>query len=262
MKYRSNLIALVYIIALVLIFTGCASLPPSTNTLSGKRLAVTVHFRSPVNAFNHYFFLINSANNQNAAGPVPVVIPPYGNGFATGVAGASGFTDFIRFDNQQPQGYGLYHVIGDANRSNFVLEGRPVSFTIPDSNDPRTANTLTFEIDLSQLITDANGAPLADQTQAATLAKALRWLQVNIVATDQIPKDVVTQINKQVDAMGDSRSQNSASAFLLLDLSQNRTISNTDFIGQSIEEPTDIDVFGGNDPTLDITDWSITVRQQ
>lgn len=244
--------------------TGCARLPPNQNALSGRRLIVTMRFRSPVNANNHYFFLINNANDQNAPGPVPVLVPPYGNGFATGTGGTNGFTDFVRYDVLQPQGYGLYHAVGDSNASNFVYTGRPVSFTLPDPTDPRTANQLQFQIDLSQLITDANGQPLADQAAAATQARALRYLQVNIVTTDVIPRDVVTPITKQVDSLGDTRTLAGASTYLVIDLAQNRIYQNNDFVGQTIYEPSDPDIYGANnpDPTLDLVDWSIEVRQQ
>jgi hypothetical protein len=206
--------------------------------------------------------LLNNANDQNAPGPVPVLTPPYGNGFATGPSGQSGFTDFVRFDNLQPQGYALYHAVGDSNRSNFVFLGQPVSFVPPDPNDPRTANQLRFEIDLSQIIVDANGAPLTDPAEAAQRANQIRFLQVNIIATDNVPRDVTTPIIKQVDALGDTRSLLGASSFLILDVSQiGRTYANLDFTGQAIEEPNTIDVFDGNDPTLDLVDWSVEVRK-
>ncbi len=251
--------------ALILLFGvgGCARQPPERNQLSGKRLIVTLRFRSPVNPNYHYFFLINNAGDQNAPGPVPVLIPPYGNGFATGSGGGtSGFTDFVRFDNLQPQGYGLYHAVGDPNRSNFVYEGRPLNAVLPDPTDPRTASQLQFEIDLSQLITDANGAPLPDPTEAANRARQIRFLQVNVVATNIVPRDVTTPVVKLVDSFGDTRTLAGASSFLVLDVSQNRIVRNSDFTGQLIEEPADPDVFVGNDPTLDLVDWSIEVRQQ
>jgi hypothetical protein len=244
---------------------GCARLPPSQNVLSGRRLIVTMRFNAPVNQFNHYFFLINNAGDQNAPGPVPVLTNPYGNGFAASSnSGANGLTDFIRFDSLQPQGYGLYHVVGDPNQSNFRYEGRPINSVLPDPNDPRTANQLQFEIDLSQLITDANGIPLSDPTQAANLARQIRYLQVNIVATNIIPRDVTTPVEKLVDSLGDTRTQLGASSFLILDVSQNRVISNNDttIVGSLVHEPSDPDVFGGNDPSLDLVDWSIEVRQQ
>jgi hypothetical protein len=265
MSQRRNSGSPLAISLLLLTFAGgCARQPPGQNSLSGKRLIVTLRFRSPVNPNNHYFFLINNAGDQNAPGPIPVLNPPYGNGFATGAGGTNGFTDFVRFDNLQPQGYGVYHAIGDPNLSNFIYEGRPITTVPPDPNDPRTASVLQFEIDLSQLIVQPNGAPLADQNQAVTQAKAIRFLQVNIVATNVIPRDVVTPVLKQVDSLGDTRTLSGASSFLILDVSQNRVYRNQDFVGQLVYEPTDIDVFGSDtpDPTLDLIDWTIEIRQQ
>lgn len=250
-------------VLLLFMVGGCARLPPSKTALSGKRLHVVIRFRSPINPNHHYFFLINNANDQNASGPVPVLNPPYGNGFATGSGGGtSGFSDFVEFDSLQPQGYALYHALGDSNRSNFVFEGQPVAFTTPDNNDPRTANLLQFDIDLSQLIVDGNGQPLPDATQAATLANAIRFLQINLVATDVIPRDVATPIVRQVDSLGDSRTLLGASSFLIIDVTQiGRIYDNNSFTGQAIAEPDVLDVFNGNDPTLDIVDWSIEIRQ-
>ncbi len=251
-------------VIVLLAFTGsCAQLPPSKSSLSGKRLLVTLRFRSPINPNYHYFFLINNAGDQNAPGPVPVLTAPYGNGFATGSGGAQpGFTDFVRFDNLQPQGYALYHVVGDPNRSNFVFEGQPVTSIAPDSSDPRTANQLQFEVDLSQITVDSNGQPLLNSQQTNQLATSIRFLQVNIMATDIIPRDVTTTVNKQLDSLGDSRSLLGATSFLILDATQiGRVYNNAAFTGQSISEPDTLDVYNGNDPTLDLIDWSIEVRQ-
>lgn len=256
-------LSLVAGLAILLAAGGCARLPPSKTTLSGKRLHVSIRFRSPINPNNHYFFLINNAGDQNAHGPVPVLDPPYGNGFATGSGGGTaGFTDFVRFDSLQPQGYALYHALGDPNRSNFIFEGQPVAFTAPDGGDPRSANLLQFDIDLSQLIVDGNGAPLPDAAQAKSLANAIRFLQVNFIATDVVPRDVATPVVKQTDSLGDSRTLLGASSFLVIDVTQTgRIYDNAAFAGQAIAEPDFLDIFNGNDPSLDITDWSIEIRQ-
>lgn len=254
---------LLFVAALLSLTGSCAQLPPSKSTLSGKRLLVTMRFRSPINPNYHYFFLINNVGDQNAPGPVPVLTAPYGNGFATGSGGGqNGFTDFVRFDNLQPQGYALYHAVGDPNRSNFVFEGQPVTFVAPDPTDPRTANQLQFEIDLSQIIVDNNGQPLTNAQQTTQLATSIRFLQVNIIATDVIPRDVTTTISKMVDSLGDTRSLLGATSFLILDASQiGRVYNNAAFSGQSIAEPDTLDVYNGNDPTLDLVDWSVEVRQ-
>lgn len=253
--------------ALMALTAGCAQLPPGTATaLSGKRLIVTLNYSGFINPNYHYFFIVNNAGNQNAPGPVPVVLPPYGNGFATGSgASAGGFTDFVRFDNFQPgnNGYTLYHVVGDPNRSTFVNEGSPVTTVRPDPNDPRTGKQIQFQLDLSQLITDSNGKPVpADQ--AVTAARSLRYLQMNIISTDVVPADLATPVSKQVDSLGDTRTANGQSTFVVLDVSQNRVYRNSDFVGQLAFEPSDNDIFGSStpDPSLDLVDWSVEVRQQ
>jgi hypothetical protein len=247
---------------------GCARQPPEQNQLSGKRLVVTMQFRSAVNPLYHYYFIINNAGNQNAPGPIPVFQPAngqsYGNGFATGSSGGTtGFTDFVLYDSSQPNGYGLYHVIGDPNKSQFVYGGKPINFVVPDPNNVQTANLLQFEIDLSQIITDANGQPLPSD-QAANMARALRFLQVNIVSTNIVPRDSFTIVDKRVDSFGDTRiSSVGNTSFLILDLSQLRVVSSQDqdIMSSQVAEPTFEDVWPRDDDSLDLISWSIEVRQ-
>ncbi|MCW3099495.1 MAG: hypothetical protein JWL77_5113 [Chthonomonadaceae bacterium] len=228
-----------------------------------------MRFRNAVNPNFHYFFLINydqsvSGGNQNAPGPVPVLGPTnsnqgYGNGFATGSGGSAfGFTDFVKYENNT---FRLVHVVGDPTISNFVDEGQPIAFTLPNAGDP---TVLQFSIDLAQIVVQPNGAAAADPTQAVAQAKAIRWLQMNIVATDVIPVNQTTIVNKQVDSLGDTRTLTGASSFLDLDMSQFQTYTNQSFAGQAVFEPADNDVFGSAnpDPSLDLIDYSITVVQQ
>ncbi|HEV2471750.1 MAG TPA: hypothetical protein VGS41_03735, partial [Chthonomonadales bacterium] len=220
-----------------------------------------------------------TAGNANANGPVPVLAPfgtppTTGNGFATGSGGLpGGITDFVEFDSQQPQGYGLYHVVGDPNtRADFVYQGAPVAYTIPDPNDPATANTIQFQLDLSQLITGPNGQPLADaaaRQQAANQAKQIRFLEVNIVSTNLLPTDQSTSVVREVDSMGDDRTTLAASSFLVMDLQAHPIYSSSDItlIGSALEEPSEPDLFiaGSNaSPYLpiDLTDWTLEIRQQ
>ncbi len=245
---------------------GCAQLPPGSTALSGKRLIVTLTYSGFINPNYHYFFILNNAGDQNSPGPVAVVLPPYGNGFATGSgAQGGGLTDFVRFDNFQPgnNGYSIYHVVGDPNRSTFVNEGSPVATTRPDINDPRSGKQLQFQIDLSQLATDSNGKPLPSD-QAVAIAQGTRFLQMNIISTDLVPTDLATPVNKQVDSLGDTRTSTGQSSFVVLDVSQNRVYRNSDFVGQFAFEPSDNDIFGSStpDPSLDLVDWSVEIRQQ
>jgi hypothetical protein len=257
--HRTRIALMALLVFLTL--SGCARQSPSRNTLSGRRLLVTMRFRQPINPFYSYFFLINNVGNQNAPGPVAVYVFPYGNGFATGSGGGQiGFTDFVRFDDQQPQGYGVYHVLRDANNNeSYIYKGSPVRST-PPSNDPTdpSANELRFELDLSQIITDANGNPLPDPAEAANLARLIKHLQVNIVATSTVPGSASGPVDKLTDAFGDTTGSG-IDSFLRMDATQlGRVLRSNDFI--EVAEPTTPDVFGGDDGALDLVEWTIEVR--
>jgi hypothetical protein len=262
----------------LLLSSGCARLPPgegSSVALSGKRLVVRLRFRGPVNPQYHYYFLINydtsqgtalGVGNQNALGPIPVLGPTnsnqsYGNGFATSSTGVGGFTDFVRFEGNS---YRLFHVVGDPTADrNFIDERQPISFTLPTASDP---NVLQFELDLSQLVVNSNGAALTDPTMTVNIAKNIRFVQMNVVATNVVPINQTTIIDKQVDSLGNNQTQTGASAFLNFDLADLRTYTNQDFAAFATFEPSSNDVFTTGsepDPSLDLLDdYSITVRQQ
>ena len=274
--YRN--IATLFPILILLWASGCAQLPPNQNGLSGVRLRVTMTFRGDINPNYAYFFLINNTStatklegDPNAPGPVAIFLPPYGNGFARSSnndASSIGFTDYIRFDQT---GYRLWYVSGNAQSGFSYLPANqsPISSVLPGQNGELTNKQLQFEIDLSQLLRQANGAPLTDQTQAITIARAIRYLQVNIVATSNVPTDLTTLREKQVESLGDTRDSTSRSSFLLLDVSgSNPLVSNNNVLNSLIKEPAENDVvdlgsnrIGGGDPSLDIVDWSIEVRR-
>ena len=248
----------------LLSLAGCANQPPNQNMLSGKRLKVTATFSGFINPSYHYFFLINNVGDRNAHGPVAVFHAPYGNGFATGSGGnADGFTDFVQFDGVQPgnAGYSLYHVIRGSNLSRFSNPVNPINAARPNLSDI-TGKTLQFEIDLSQLITDANGNPLST-ADSATMARSLQYLQVNFIATDRIPIDAATEQNTRVDSLGDTRSGAGRGSFLIVDLTQNTTYDNMRASFDGVQEPSDYDVSGPDvEPSLDLRDWSVQISQQ
>ena len=149
--------------------------------------------------------------------------------------------------------------MGDANdRTKFRSSGVPIFSTAPstDPTDPAGATTLTFELDLSQLIRDATGGTV-DANTAANTARALQYLQVNIIATNVTPLDQSPAI-KAYDSMGDT--SNGRGSFLTLDVTQNRTVTSTDTTLPETNEPTFYDVYGGTGfSPLDLTSWSIEV---
>ena len=263
--------------------SGCAKLPPSSTSniaLSGKRLVVKIQFSGNINPNYHYYFLINydtkgdtgvagsqvAGNPNPTVGPIPVLGPitigdnrSYGNGFATSATGVGGFTDFVRFEGNA---YRLFHVVGDPTlNQRFIDEGQPVAFTLPNAGRP---NELSFEIDLAQLVVDAGGGPL-DATTTVANANLIKYLQVNVVATDVVPTNQVQPIPKQVDSLGDDRTSTGAAAYLNLIVSDVRSWTNADFQGFASFEPSDIDVYPNinPDPSLDITqNYSIALTKQ
>lgn len=253
---------------------GCASPVPGQNGLTVKSLTVTMRFSGPMNPAFHYYFLINrygAAGSLTARGPVAVYtagqggLIGYGNGFGAGSPGALGsppdygLTNYVVYDQNQPNGIGVYHFPSDPNTpGSAVYEGQPVQATLPDLTNPQDitgASTLQFRLDLSQLITDTT-----DPAQKAKEAAAIQYLQVNIVATNYSPTDQNSGGIKEVDAMGNSLDPTQQSSFLTLDLSQNRTYTSQD--ANSIFSPeTTGDVYppGTSNDAIDMISWSITV---
>jgi hypothetical protein len=253
---------------------GCAAPVPGTGAVGGKSLTVTMRFAGPMNPAFYYFFLINrygATGSLTARGPVAVYAPGqgglvgYGNGFATGSPGSLGnppdygLTDYVLYNQHQPGSIGVYHFPGDPNIPNSaVYQGMPAQYTLPDLTniaDIGGASTLSFQLQLSQLITDTS-----DPNQKAREAAAIRYIQVNIVATNYVPTDQNSSGVKEVDAMGNTLDPAQESSFLTIDLSQNRTYTSQDTTTLLSPEPAgDVYPAGTKNDAIDIIYWSITV---
>lgn len=217
-----------------LLLLGCSACArfPDTPTAGGvRRIVVEVEVAGRIRPDYHYFVLFNLSNDSTGqSGPVPVVAPPWGNGFAAGA-----FTHFMRFDNLQPAGgYALYRVQPNTNLSVFQYLGAP-RFSEPVGAE---SSRLRFEIDLTQLIPNPVDA------------QQMRFIQLNIVATDRIPIDPNDLTPKVVDALGDPAL--GVSQYLNLRIDQNRIVRNAD---TNLEPRGD-----APDPDLDIVDWRVEVR--
>ncbi len=135
----------------------------------------------------------------------------------------------------------------------------PLNVTLPqtDTADPYAGRTLSFDLDLTQLITDTNDAATKIQE-----AKNLRYIQVNIVATDLVPTDQTSVAPKSVDSFGDTRNPSEQGSFLEIDLNQVHTYQSSDSGGQLSPEPAG-DLFvspnGSANNSLDLISWSIEV---
>jgi hypothetical protein len=237
---------------------GCAKSPGGTG--SGLRLVVTLRFNGRINPNYQYFFLIRNANDplgQN--GPIPVIQPPYLNGFATGQNTATAaFTDFVEFSRVQRQltasGYALYHlpggISGDPNANVFAPRGEPDSATPPGDG-----NILRFELDVARL------APDLQEPDPNNGARP-RFLQVNVVATTTTPNNPQTpDPAKFVDAFGDQRpGSGSFNAFVTLDVSQvGRTYQSSLSSGDPFFEPEKDSFPADQDPGIDLVAWSVQI---
>ena len=260
---------------------GCARLPPGQNNLSGRRIHVVIRFKSPPEPNFYYYFLINKYGSQGttgAYGPIAVLGPlpgqngavSFGNGFATGssanpaglISGLPdyGITDFVLYHTpQQQQGLVLYHFTTNPNQQQFPPNsGQPLSPILPTNSDsdPTAGRTIQFDLDMVQLVTDTT-----DMTAKIAEARQIRYLQLNIVATNVIPTDPTFSGLKEVDAMGDGLNSSQFNAFREIDLSQARTYTSSDTLGLLSPEP-DGDVYppGSPDQSLDLEYWSIDVQ--
>lgn len=213
---------------------GCARFPDTPSVTGVRRLTVEVQVAGRIRPDYSYFVLFNLSNDPDGReGPLPVVLPPWGNGFAAGA-----FTHFVRFDQFQPQGgYALYRVLPNSNLQGFEYLGVPLRAE-PVGTD---TNHLRFEIDLVQFIPDV------------PTARAMRFIQLNLIATDRVPTDPNDLTPKNWDALGDSRL--GTSQYLSLRIDQNRIFRNSE-VGPSVRE-VEGDV---RDPDLDIVDWRLEVR--
>ncbi len=216
---------------LLLSLSACARFPDTPDVGGVRRIVVEVQVAGRIRPDYHYFMLFNLSNDPTGqAGPVPVIAPPWGNGFAAGA-----FTHFMRFDNQQPAGgYALYRVVPNTNLSVFQYLGAP-RFSEPVGAQ---SDRLRFEIDLTQFLPNPVDA------------QQMQFIQLNIIATDRIPIDPNDPTPKVVDALGDPAL--GVAQYLNIRIDQNRILRNAD---TNLEPRGDVP-----EPDLDIVDWRVEVR--
>lgn len=242
--------AAILVVVAVLLVSGCAKVPESTG-VSSTLLRVRLKVRGRIQSAGTdrpmtYFVLIHRTDDPNDPGPVPVVAPPWGgNGFATASQpGAQGFVGFIRYD---ASGYGVYslEVAGVLHRPEeriFQYLGNPEFAVTPREGE----SELFAQIDLGRL-----PRPTA------------RYVQVNLVATDNLPSTPDNQ-PKLWDALEDGTQPTSLQPWVLLDTTVNDRRTNA----ATGKEPAWIDVRDRqigpayDEPNLDIVDWDIEVQRR
>jgi hypothetical protein len=227
-------------LSLLLVCTACARFP-QTPEPAGTRLVFTLVTEAPVrtgldpgDGGTPYIYMValrpSEDPNPAAQGPIPVVAPPWGNGFVAG-----GCTHFVWWDPAQASEFTLYQFLNPDLQQWFPL-GVPVNFERVRPG----AHRITFELDLRQL------APSLED------AARLQSLQVNFLTMDRVP---VAGTSKFWDAIGDGRLAAEVNTFLTIPLNVSATYDNAR--AGMIEPEGDTP-----DPALDIVDWSVEVRRQ
>jgi hypothetical protein len=216
---------------LLALLGGCARSPggAAAQPLRQLILQLTVAGRIQPNLF--YFIALDVTGDQSK-GPLPVVGPPWGNGFVTGEV-----THFVRIQGGQAQ---VFHVLPNTNLLQFESLGRPFDFQLPPA-----ANTASVTLDLDTIV-PPTGGPSS--------------INVNMIATDIVPLDPQFPGPKLVDAFGPSGNQ-----FVTIPIFSSRVFTNHDF--STLLEPAN-DVLRApslttvDAPDLDIVDWRIEVLRQ
>lgn len=227
-------------IAATLILGGCAKNPPGAIGGNATRLVVTMRvdgkFRTGAELGGGlpYIYMVafrlSDEVNPTTQGPIPVVAPPWGNGFVAGNA-----THFVWWDPNQVSPVTIYR-FRDASLNEYTALGVPINTIVPAPN----GNELKFEIGLDQLEPDA------------TLRGNLRTVQVNFLTMDRIAQ---TGNNKFWDALGDGRLPSQVNTWINVPITVGGTFNNA--------RSGDIEPRGDQpDPDLDLVNWEIEVRPQ
>ncbi len=164
-------------------------------------------------------------------GPIPVIGPPWGNGFVAGRA-----THFMLWDPAAGSAYTLYRFVNPVTLTDWFAVGVPII----TENVIQGSRRIRFEFELGQLFPNQ-----ADRD-------ALRTMQVNFLTMDRVPQ---SGSSKLWDALGDSRNITTVNEFVSIPL---RTNGSYDNARSGLIEPTG-DV---SDPSLDISNWRVEVTLQ
>ena len=247
--------------AFLLAGVGCAKFPNDGGLGNFTKITFRIKVAGNINTtqddtpFTNYVYLVairtlTSEEVPNTGAPVPVIGSNTPNGF---VAGSP--THFVQFASDNPQRaypFTLYKfnpgpTAGEPdNPVNLAswfdttsTRGAITNFQRLDS-DPRT---LQFELYVNQLV-DADSA-----------ASTIKKLQINLLTMNRLATG--GSGGRLWDALGNATIPSEVSTTITVDLRSSTTVDNR----FETEPSTTSDVSGGNDPDLDIRDFSVTVQQ-
>ncbi len=247
-----------------LLLAGCAKAPSSgiTSPVSGPQLLVTMTVAGRINPSYYYFVLFNvnntpNTNNSGPTGPVPVVAPPYGNGFAAGA-----ITNFVEYNVGVPGGTGFgFYGFSDPKllQPSYLGTGRYLI------SAQAVGNTLSFQLPLVYL---ATSTITVDQIQT---------LQINFIttnATQLIGENFST--TKYFDALYPPDQSGNSFVNILVRTTAGGPVQQLNYLnsdrnieagGDVAQDVSGVPVIVSSDPNvtipdLDITDFTIRLNLQ
>lgn len=221
------------LILAVLVIGACAKLPGGGAAARATRVHVTIAFQNAISTNYIYMVALRPSTELNPTekGPIPVVAPPWGNGFVAGDV-----THFIRWSADQFPRYQIYE-FNDDTLLNYRATGIPISYVDVNPGDKQ----LEFELDLAQI--------------APSLPDALAYqsLQINLLSMDRIPQGNTG--TKIWDALGNGNLPSEVNSPITIPLRNAGVYDNARFL--QLEPANDV-----LDPALDIVDFRIEVSPQ
>lgn len=213
---------------------SCARTPAGVVRVPTRQLLLDLTVAGRVQPNLQYYFALDFDMDPNT-GPLPVVGPPWGNGWGTGV-----ITHYVVVRGGQAL---VFRFRPGTNLLEVEPLGRPFDFRPPTPANP---GRVGVTLDLDTLLPPTVQLPS---------------FNFNLIATDTTPLDPQFPGPKLVDAFGRSGNQ-----FVTLPLQLNRVFRNGD-LDPPVELPNDVlrapeltVAPGASD--LDIVDWHVEVRRQ
>lgn len=220
---------------------GCAKFPDNTGPRSTRIICTlnvdgNIRTGTEVGGAGAPFvyiiaFRFSNQDTPTTSGPIPVIAPPWGNGFVAGNA-----THFVRWDPTAADEYLIYRFRDETT----LTEWFPIGTPIVSEHVNTGAKRIRFEFDLQQLF------------PTALERDELRSVQVNFLTMDRVPQ---TGASKQWDALGDSSLITTLNDFVTIPLLQNGIFDNR---RAGNLEPTN----DQPNPDLDISDWTVEIQRQ
>jgi hypothetical protein len=202
-----------------LLASGCAKYPPGEGAASQRRMQVEILFAEAINP-SYYYFLAIDTDGDPTTGPVAVREKPWGgNGWVL-----APLSFFVEYNFAIPGGYGVYQV--DPNN---ILQQTYLGAPLLADRDE--AFRLRFTLDLEVIDPGAT----------------IEQIQINIIATDELPIDPNQDITRETDGLGIIGND-----YVNISLREDRLYRNSEMADP--ERAGDV-----QNGSLDIVDWQIEI---